>query len=458
MRLLGRITNLVGVLLIMLPNTAVADSTSSILITQIQTGTTSSASQEFIELFNTSGQNVDVSSYKLEYYSASSDLSTPSRSIQLHGVLHSKKYYLVASTGYLSSQAYDSFSAGLSSTGGHILLVSPDASDATKDVVHDKVGWGSALHPEGAAVAAADSDSVLLRKQDDNSNYIDTDDNSADFASAVPNPRTDNIAPESEPTTTDNTNQQTDDEIIQPPAANLLPIAITELLPNPALPASDSTDEYVELYNPNAEPIDLDGYKLQTGNSFSYSHTFEGETIPANSYVAFKVSLTGALLANSGGKARLIDPAGRVISETAAYENAKDGQAWALVDGEWVWTTTPTPNDANILVAVLGSTSSSTKAKSTKTKTAKKVAPKASTKKVATSKKNAAIPGVTAPDNNDGDGSAPTSIHPGILAGVSALALGYAAYEYRHDMANKIYQLRRYRAARRAARASAKGL
>lgn len=439
-----------------------------IMIVEIQTGTTNSASEEFVELYNASDQNVDISHYKVEYYSATSDFTTPSRSIPLHGTLYAGKHYLLASTGYLANKVNDSFSAGFSKMGGHIRLISPDPSDSTKKLVHDLVGWGTALHPEDVAAPALPDGSSLLRKTDTNGHFIDTDNNSDDFAiNPTPTPIADNVPPESggQPSNPDpnsgGTTTPPENDPIQPPAAQLLPLQITELLPNPAPPASDSLDEYVELYNPNDEPLDLNGYKLQTGKLFSYSHTFSDGTIPARTYQAHMVTETRVLLANSGGKARLIDQSGTIVSETDPYDNAANGQAWALVAGAWDWTTTPTPNEANILTAPLAKQAALSS--TSNTKTPKKTAVKAAnTKKSASgskkSSKSSASAGSPTANTSDPAGiNEPAALHPAVLAGVSALAVGYAAYEYRHDMANRLYQFRRYRTARREARAAAKG-
>lgn len=464
MRRIRHFTQAVGILLLLVPGQVFASPAGDdLLIAEVQTGTTNSASEEFVELYNPTDQNIDISHYKVEYYSAASDLSVPSRSIPLHGTFYAGKHYLLASTGYLSDEANDSFSAGFSKTGGHLFLVSPDPADATQDIVHDIIGWGTALHPETAAALSPPDSNSLQRKTDADSHFIDTDNNAEDFTlNPTPNPESDNIAPDAGSTTTPPPDQTTagdnnlpEDAPIAPIASQLQPLAITELLPNPAPPASDSTDEYVEIYNPNSEPIDLSGYKLQTGNSYSYSHTFTSGTIAGGSYEALTVTETGALLANSGGKARLIDPSGAIISETPAYDTADDGQAWALVDGSWAWTTTPTPNEANILTVPLAHETSAT----TSNRTTKKPSVKgASTKKSTSTKKTTkAASGGAASANDTSALTQPAGLHPGVLAGVSILAVGYAAYEYRHDIGNRLYQFRRYREARRQARTSTSG-
>ncbi len=456
------LAEVVGITLLLLPARGYSlPAVDEIMIVQLQTGTSSSASEEFVELYNAGANPVDISKYVVEYYSATSTFVTPSRSIPLHGTLYAGKHYLIANTGYLADKAYDSFSAGFSSTGGHIQLVSPDPSDVTKTIVRDLLGWGTALHPETEAAIAPDADSSLLRKKDPSDRFVDTDNNLEDFVTVTPAaPMADNTAPAGTPDTPTDTPDEVDEAVI-PPVSQLLPLQITELLPNPAPPASDSTDEYVEIYNPNAEAVDLSGYKLQTGNSYSYSYTFTSGTIGANSYEAFLVTETGTLLANTSGKVRLIDPNGQIISETESYEDAADGLAWALLSAGWLWSTTPTPSAANVLslaVVKAAATTSTTKPKVVKAVTKPKKAVKAATtKKAATSVKKPSGSDSTNSGQDISAATEPASLHTGVLAGVSILAVGYAAYEYRHDMANRIYQFRRYREARRAARKAVAG-
>ena len=75
------------------------------------------------------------------------------------------------------------------------------------------------------------------------------------------------------------------DEVIPEVTAPLLPPVINELMINPLSPLLDSQDEWVELYNPNETAFSLTNYKLQSGSSFSYSHTFVDERIYAFGYM-----------------------------------------------------------------------------------------------------------------------------------------------------------------------------
>ncbi len=228
------------------------------------------------------------------------------------------------------------------------------------------------------------------------------------------------------------------------------------MFPNPAAPQTDTNDEFVEIYNPNDEAVDLNGYTVQTGLTYAYSYHFTKTTsLAAHGFVVLTSGNTNLTLANNGGQARLLDPNGQPVSTTAAYGEAPEGQAWALINGQWQWTNTPTPQAGNVLTAPTSSnsstTSSKTSAKKATTKTAS--AKKTTAKKFPTTKATKAQTLGAATDQSSNQDPAPTALHPGVLAGVGASAVLYVAYEYRGDVANRLYQLRRNLSARRTARA-----
>lgn len=217
---------------------------------------------------------------------------------------------------------------------------------------------------------------------------------------------------------------------------------ITELLPNPDGTGTDDTDEFIELYNPNPAPFHLVGFTLQTGTTTKHNYTFaDGVILAPQSFTAFYSADTGLTLSNSGGQADLLDPFGNVISQTDAYGTAKDGQSWSLADGKWYWATA-TPNAANIVKQASASTAS-------KPTTTKSTSGSSAVKGASTT----ASPSAASSGAGQANGTTPAPIHPYVLAAVAVLAVGYGVYEYRHDLGNRIYQFRRHRAARRAARA-----
>ena len=252
---------------------------------------------------------------------------------------------------------------------------------------------------------------------------------------------------------TDNSEESATAGALPPADVGLAAPQVNELLPTPAEPQTDSEDEFIELYNSNDVAFDLTGFKLQTGTTSLHTYTFPaGSSLAPKSFTAFYSIDTSLSLSNSGGQARLLDPAGSTISQSDIYSTAKEGQTWALANGKWYFTTTPTASGANVINQPL-----SVKALSvgSATAAAKKAATTAS-KTTATPKVKAAS--TTASNNQSSAAPAKNAspLHPLVLAGVGAGAVTYAAYEYRNDLRNRLYQLRRYRTARTTARSSAK--
>jgi hypothetical protein len=255
---------------------------------------------------------------------------------------------------------------------------------------------------------------------------------------------------------------------VAPVPAVLLPLVINELMIDPASPQTDADDEWVELYNPNDAQFSLEGYKVQTGSTFTHSHTFVGGIIEPYGYITIYSGASNISLSNSSGAVRIMSPEGLVDGQVVLYEESEESNTYALQqNGEWVWTTTPTPNTENIITVktelIPPLTTKTSAPKSASKTTAKSTTPKTttvksateSTKKVTSSNTKSTKP--TASQNTNAQ-PAPSSetapSHPVALAGFGLLAVGYALYEYREDITNKVRIARRYLEARRIRRAS----
>ncbi len=200
-------------------------------------------------------------------------------------------------------------------------------------------------------------------------------------------------------------------------------------MPNPAAPLTDAHDEFIELYNPNAVAFDLRNYTLETGTTTLHDFTFTDDlTIPGNSYEAFYSADTGLSLSNSGGEAKFLDPTGNTLSTTVTYDTAKDGQAWALAtDNTWQWTTTPTPNAANIITqpivaAAAPKTPAVPKPKATAAKTVKGTTTTKTAKPKAAKAPKKAAASTTSDASFSDTADVTTPIHPLVLAAVGGLA------------------------------------
>lgn len=231
----------------------------------------------------------------------------------------------------------------------------------------------------------------------------------------------------------------------------LAPPLITEIVPNPLGAGTDAADEYIELYNSNDVAFDLGGFTLQTGLTTKHSYVFTaGTAVPARGFRSFYASETGLSMSNTSGQAMLLDRAKAIIAQSDPYDSAPDGQAWALANGTWYWTTKPTPAATNIIAQPIikpatGVKKLTVKAAAAKTTSAKVKAAttkKAKTTKARTTSAREAV--ATTPVKEAATIPGPIPIHPGVLALVAGCAVGYGAYVYRKDLANAIYKLRRH--------------
>lgn len=458
----------------------------NIIITEIQTSG-SSASEEFIEFFNRSDAAIDFSdatggTWKLQFYTSTStsrgnpDWNKPSATVSLSGSIPAYGYYVLAATDYKPGglEPDQAYGPRLADTGGGLQLAQTTASGT---VIHDRLLWKKPASGEQLPAGmhhSPDSGSSLQRMPGEADDYSDEDGELTQFVvgqmlspmdkwtepvaveePVQPEPAAAPVTQPSEATEPDNG--------VNANAGQPAPY-LTELLPNPAAPQKDESDEYIELYNPGDQPFDLDGYTLQVGTTTLHEFTFSAAlAVPSGSYMAFYSRDTRLSLTNTGGQARLLDPAGTVISESMPYGAAADGMAWALTDdvgGAWQWTTSQTPSQANVIVAPVAkaaakASAATTAAKKTAAKSAAKVkgttktkaAKTAKAKKPKKEKKTAAVPVASITEK---PGRAP--IHTGILVAIVAAAVLYAAYEYRYDLANKFRRFGPNRGARGFAR------
>lgn len=454
-----------------IPVQADTASVPSLTISQLKV---TSSSGQFVTLYNTTDSALDMSRYQLEYFN-NYDLSkaTSSRLIALSGTLPPHSYYMVNDSALLLCYqlTINSQSLGFSSTAGMVEVLAfnqPVAGGPVTPALQDYVGW-SKTAASGAQTLPVNTAAFLQRQPLDSiSNPIVTSPGSGSWQSVQPDPAKpcglitgsgtpsavstgmNQLLPASEPPAT--IVDAVDDGVVAPAAASL-PAAdvglmapqLTELLPNPTGTGNDAVDEYIELYNPNGVPFDLGGFSLVSGTTTTHSYTFSaGTLLPANGFTAYYADKTGLSLSNTSGQVKLADPFGNSIAASQLYTNAKDGQAWALASGKWYWTTKLTPSAANVItqpVSAKVAKAAAAKAVVSKSKTA---ATKLKTPKKTKGAKPASFAGTT---------DAPkTPIHPRTLALIGVIALLYGAYEYRADMANRIYQLKQYISARRANR------
>ncbi len=156
------------------------------------------------------------------------------------------------------------------------------------------------------------------------------------------------IAPvviEENPAADDNNLQHTAYAIRHTDYDNTADIIITELLPNPD--GSDNEQEFIEIYNDDDRDVDLAGWTL-TDSSTDY--VFGQQILTAGKYLAVDRPISKISLNNSAEEIKLISPDGQKVISAGFEDSAVSGSSWSLVDNNWSWTTTPTPNEKNILI------------------------------------------------------------------------------------------------------------
>jgi hypothetical protein len=159
-------------------------------VNELSTGTTGSAADEFVELYNPGSSALDVSGWKVVYRSAAGTSDTTLATIPAGTTIAAGGFYLLGGSAYAGTAAADqSFSAGLAGTGGGVGIRD------TNGTLVDGVGWGTATNAlvEGSAAAAPPSTappgSSIVRLPDGH----DMDTNASDFTiTATATPRASN--------------------------------------------------------------------------------------------------------------------------------------------------------------------------------------------------------------------------------------------------------------------------
>lgn len=174
-----------------------------VVISEFSGGTTANASDEFVELYNPTNQDVTIGGWKLQYRSATGTSYSQSASLPDGAVIKAYGYYLVGGTAYTDTvtpkdASYGFNSSASATSGGHIRLGTAALSDKLEDAnTVDVLGYGTAAGPEGTAAPAHPASGGSLERKaratstsatmaaggadEGAGNGQDTDNNSADI-------------------------------------------------------------------------------------------------------------------------------------------------------------------------------------------------------------------------------------------------------------------------------------
>lgn len=409
--------------LIGLPGRAIA-ADQNIIITEVQTGSASSASDEFVEVYNNSNSDIDLAGWSL-YYRSATGTSWTKKATVVTGTIKSKSFWTFASIIVADTK----FTSGLSSTGGAIEI----RDKAGLQV--DQFGWGSSQTFRVSAASPSAAGQSMYRIYDfTTASFANAGNNFADFdLTDTPTP---SKLPEPEKI-------EQDTEAIKYPQLEL-----TEIFPDPSSPQTDSEDEFIEIYNPTDTAADLSGWKLvdEAGNEF----LIKDYMVEPLQRISFYPTETKITLNNTGDSIKLINPNGEVVDESDNYGSAKEGLSWSKIGGSWQWAEEPTADAANADAYVANITAGSTavaklKKATTKKTTTKKASP-SKTSKPSTSKLKAATKTNDYTAKADDQASQKSSgLWGWLIAAVGIATIGYAIYEYRTEIQLFFKKLRGHR-------------
>jgi len=172
---------------------------------------------EFVELYNPTENDINISDWYFSYFSSGRDWNNPWRNKKFpeEAVILAKDYYLIGLKGYSESdwQVYDS--SQLSDTAGAVAIFScnpkydeeenPISIEEAITCKLDALGWGDneeILVKEEETTTPSPEGKSLARKirisQEGYLHYIDNDNNKIDFEIQTPTPKTANQHPYSD--------------------------------------------------------------------------------------------------------------------------------------------------------------------------------------------------------------------------------------------------------------------
>ncbi|WP_147443352.1 lamin tail domain-containing protein [Corallococcus sp. AB011P] len=175
--------------------------TNHVVISEVSGGLTGAATDEFIELYNPTNADVDLSNWQVSYKSATGPTWSAAVTIPAGKVIRAHGYFLLGGAAYPSTGAaardvgYNSFDMSASTTAGGNVRIQRLVGSTYVDV--DRLGWGTADSSEGTkapshpasggsierkAVSASTSATMAVGGADAvRGNGYDTDNNVNDF-------------------------------------------------------------------------------------------------------------------------------------------------------------------------------------------------------------------------------------------------------------------------------------
>ena len=290
---------------------------ATILISKI------SQDKKYIEIYNQTNQNVDLTGWKIEYY-AGSGTKTVGK-IFKDEVILANGFLVLSNDKMLAGAIKFDNNLGLAQNDGSVVLSRSDGS------VADTVGWGNNSKSAGSPIKGGVK---IVWRCFIGENIIDSKNNSTDFLSSKGSDNQE-IVPYSRP------NCKTPDSKSESPKElnKCEGLKLSEI-------ASNIDEQFIEIINSGEKTVITTGCKLTVGDSGVRENIGDIELNPGE-FLVIKIKNTNLKLPKTKGKVYLLDEAGSKI-DSAEYEKLAKSSSWSLIDDEWMQTFMITENSENI--------------------------------------------------------------------------------------------------------------
>jgi len=313
-------------LILFFPLSTQAFSPLNVVINEIAwMGTKASSSDEWIELYNNTNQDIDLNGWSLY---EDKTLIEP-----LTNIVKARSYYLIERTddstikNIKASQEPTPWGGyGLNNKGENLKLL--DKESKIIDQVDNSQGWLGGDSVSFKTMERIDS----LKIGSDKNNWQTSSSQGGSFDSDN-NPI--NGTPNSK------------NSIKSKPKEYPLKIIINEILPSPK--GSDSENEWIELKNLNNKEVSLFGWIVRDKKGTIQSYSFPEKTIiEPQGFLILTRPISNITLNNSEDGLELLQPNNNIVS-SVNYINAPLNKSYNYINNEWVWSNQLSPNKENLI-------------------------------------------------------------------------------------------------------------
>lgn len=326
---------------------ACSGASAQILISQIQTrGAT--ATDEFIELYNSSSTSESLSDFSLKKRTESGTLYPLVSSFPSSSIINAFSYFLIAHRDYqiinnIIPDLYYSNNSNSLATNNTLILY--NNSENILDSILLTGTTDATSTPRNSS--SPPTQSVLI---DQPTETITTSSATTSASSST----IANQTPTSSTETSTEMQNQTPDNLSE----NYLNIDWTKLKINEIFPAPENGNEWVELYNSGSEIINLSGIFICDDSSSTSSCKTSSSTINPQNFLLINLN-TNRYLNNDGDTVRLLDPSENLLDQIIYHDSLLPNKNQSLArvndgvdtnsDSDWAITTVPTPGTANVI-------------------------------------------------------------------------------------------------------------